>query len=155
MWEWWGKGNPPSGRGRLWCAPHCDNQSLVKVSAVWHTCQTSWWWQRKSYICSARQVFSDLSTQKPFFQQHLSFELTFGTPPGSIFWLNPFGNGYMKVVCAREDRAYASHWLGITAEYGMNGPWTMFVGLLATGGLSFFTDESRYCLDFTDKHARV
>ena len=60
------RGNPPSGRGRLWCPPHCDNQSQVKVSAVWHTGQTSWWWQRKSYICSARQVFSDSNTQKPF-----------------------------------------------------------------------------------------
>ena len=33
----------------------------------------------------------------------------------------------------------------------MNGPWTI-VGLLAT---VLLTDESRYCLDFTDRRARV
>ena len=36
----------------------------------------------------------------------------------------------------------------------MNGPWIMFVGLLATGGLSFL-QTSQYCLDFTDRRARV
>ena len=36
----------------------------------------------------------------------------------------------------------------------MNGPWTMFFGRLATEGL-FFLQTSRYCLDFTDRRARV
>ena len=37
----------------------------------------------------------------------------------------------------------------------MNGPWTMFVGLLAFGGLFFLQRSLDIVFDFTDKRARV
>ena len=108
------RGNPPSGRRRLWCAPHLlITRARSRFQRYGTPVRRHGGGQRKSYICSARQVFSDSSTQKPFFNSIPASNLTSRRLRGQYFDSNHSVKVTWRWVCAREDRAYASHWLGI------------------------------------------
>lgn len=125
---------------------------------VHHTVITGAWARFQQYCAPKRRrgqkketivvSLSRLKAQRHRFATQPNFVLTFKMPPGSVFQPKPCAYVCTKVGCSREDHVlvYGSRCLSqTTASYDVLRCAVDHVGWRRMG---WFTDESRYCVDY-------